>query len=184
MGAFLLTHLQIPLQLKFAFLRILRQSCPATLLSPSHWDTSEFFDGNQHKLGDTQKPQMVFTCLSALACSVERRLVHSLWITTSSCISLQRLLCGHAEFAMNCSAIANFPQSLTQPNARGFMYNQTTCKIRVDHSVNSVTQNECSQQIKARTERTKQKLALSCGMSVTECETSSSHFVWMYNIFA
>ncbi len=31
------------------------------------------------------------------------------------------LLCGHAEFVMNCSAVANFPEGVTQPNARGFM---------------------------------------------------------------
>ena len=35
--------------------------------------------------------------------------------------ALQRLLCGHAEFVMNCSAVADFPESVTQQNARGFM---------------------------------------------------------------
>ena len=48
--------------------------------------------------------------------------------------------------------------------------------------VRGVAQGECSKHTRMKHEKREDgtKTCLSCGMSVTECETSSGHFVRMY----
>ena len=86
-----------------------------------------------------KEPMPSLTWPSALACSPIVCRVLSLWIATSSWSSvalrftssvlLQRLLRGHTEFTMDCSAIANFPEGVAKFDACGFMCSPAISKI-------------------------------------------------------